>query len=89
MIDENSASSSEYEVSMRHLTCGVKDWTLHSLRRTAATNLGKLKVQPHVIQSVLAHSWGGITARYNRFDYFDEKRAAVLLWEAKLASIVA
>jgi len=69
--------------------CGVKNWTLHSLRRTAATNLGKLKVRPHVIQSVLAHSWGGITARYNRFDYFDEKRAALELWEQQLKTIVS
>jgi hypothetical protein len=50
--------------------------------------MGKLKVQPHVIQSVLAHSWGGITARYNRFDYFDEKRAALLLWEDKLNRLI-
>jgi integrase len=68
---------------------GVKGWGLHSLRRTAATNMGKLKVQPHVIQSVLAHSWGGITARYNRFDYYDEKRAALLAWESHLARLLA
>jgi hypothetical protein len=51
--------------------------------------MGKLKVQPHVIQCVLAHSWGGITARYNRFDYLDEKRAALLLWEGYIAKLVA
>ena len=27
MMDENSASSSEYDVSIRHLTWGVSDWT--------------------------------------------------------------
>ena len=68
---------------------GVSGWGLHSLRRTAATNMGKLKVQPHVIQSVLSHSWGGITARYNRYDYFDDKTAALLLWEKRLAEIIA
>jgi hypothetical protein len=49
--------------------------------------MAKLKVQPHVIQAVLAHSWGGITARYNRFDYYDEKRAALLTWEARIKEL--
>jgi integrase len=68
--------------------CGVSGWTLHSLRRTAATNMGKLKVQPHIIQSVLAHSWGGITARYNRFDYYNERKVALQDWGKELIRIV-
>lgn len=62
-------------------------FNLHSLRRTAATNWGKLKIQPHVIQALLAHSWGGVTGRYNRYDYYDDKKVALERWEAHFRTI--
>jgi integrase len=34
------------------------DFHLHALRRMAATNWGRF-AQPHVIQSLLGHAWGG------------------------------
>jgi integrase len=67
-------------------------WTLHDLRRTFATNLAKLATPIHVTERLLNHTSGtvsGIVAVYQRHDFFDEMRAAVLHWEAKLASIVA
>src|SRR5262245_29524898 len=38
--------------------CKVKNWTLHDLRRTAATGMADLGVQPHVIEAVLNHVSG-------------------------------
>ena len=35
--------------------CGVTDWTLHDLRRTMATRMADLGVQPHVIEAILNH----------------------------------
>ena len=50
---------------------GTEDWTRHDLRRTGATLLGELGVEPHVIESALNHALIGsqIGAVYNRARY--------------------
>jgi integrase len=71
---------------------GVRDWTLHDIRRTFATNLAALGIAPHVVERLLNHSSGtisGVAAIYNRFQYMDEMRAAIALWEERLASLLA
>lgn len=72
--------------------CGVKDWTLHDLRRTAATRMADLGVQPHVIEAILNHVSGhkaGVAGIYNRSTYAPEKRAALELWANHLQVAVA
>lgn len=70
---------------------GVKNWTLHDLRRSVATHLAKLGVAPHVIERLLNHvsgTFGGVAGVYNRFQYLDEMRSALELWEAHLAAAI-
>ena len=58
----------------------IPHWTLHDLRRTAATRMADLGVQPHVIEAVLNHVSGhkaGVAGIYNRATYAPEKRAAL------------
>ena len=58
-------------------------WRLHDIRRTFATRLADLGVQPHVIEAVLNHVSGhkaGIAGVYNRASYANEKRVALDLW---------
>lgn len=58
----------------------MERWTLHDLRRTAATRMGDLGVQPHVVEAVLNHISGskrGVAGIYNRAVYANEKRAAL------------
>src|SRR5262249_55228152 len=72
--------------------CGVKDWRLHDLRRTAATRMGDLGVLPHVIESVLNHVSGhkaGVAGIYNRSSYAKERREALKLWGGHLQVAVA
>lgn len=72
--------------------CGVKDWTLHDLRRTAATRMADLGVQPHVIEAILNHISGhkaGVAGIYNRSTYAAEKRAALDLWANHIRTILA
>jgi integrase len=62
---------------------GVKGWTLHDLRRTAASGMGDLGIAGETIARVLNHAEGqiaGITARYNRADQTDAKRRALEAW---------
>jgi integrase len=63
-------------------------WTWHDLRRTAATGMAGLGVQPHVIEAVLNHVSGakaGVAGIYNRHAYFAEKKAALALWAKHVA----
>jgi integrase len=71
--------------------CGVGDWRLHDLRRTAASGMARLGHPPHVVAAVLNHAPGatmGITAVYNRHRYGDEKRAAFEAWSREVERIV-
>ncbi len=67
-------------------------WTLHDLRRTAASGMAGLGIAPHVVEAVLNHKSGtikGVAAVYNRYSYADEKRAALEAWARKLDAIVS
>ena len=71
--------------------CGVSDWTLHDLRRTAATGMAELGVAPHIIEAVLNHASGhraGVAGVYNQARYANETRRALDLWGVHVASIV-
>jgi integrase len=66
-------------------------WTLHDLRRTTATGMADLDIQPHVIEAVLNHTSGskrGVAGIYNRATYEREKRQAVDRWASHLEAIV-
>ena len=69
-----------------------KPWTLHDLRRSAATGMAGLQVAPHVIERVLNHAsgtFGGVAGVYNRFAYEAEMRDALELWAAHLQKAIA
>jgi integrase len=68
----------------------VEPWTLHDLRRTAATRMADLGVMPHIIEAVLNHISGskaGVAGTYNRSMYEPEKRAALELWAKHVAPV--
>jgi integrase len=61
----------------------VTHWTLHDLRRTMATGLQRLGIRLEVTESVLNHLSGaraGIVGVYQRHNYLDEKRLALITW---------
>lgn len=70
---------------------GLHDWTLHDLRRTAATGMAQLGVAPHVVEKILNHSTGtfaGVAGVYNRFEYRKEMREALAMWAARLKRLL-
>lgn len=71
--------------------CGVRNWVLHDLRRTLATKLAEMRVAPHIIERILAHSGGsisGVAAIYNRHSYLSEMREALQNWEQRLHTLL-
>jgi integrase len=72
-------------------TAGVTDWRLHDLRRTAATGMAALGVQPHIIEAVINHvsgHKGGVAGIYNRATYDREKREALALWAEHVMALI-
>jgi integrase len=61
----------------------IPRWTLHDLRRTAASGMAKLGVAPHVVDAVLNHKSGaikGVSAVYMCYGYDAEKCVALETW---------
>lgn len=67
-------------------------FTLHDLRRTAATGMQRLGVQLPVVEAVLNHVSGsrsGVAGIYQRHSYAKEKKAALERWAAEVERIAA
>jgi integrase len=59
---------------------GVTNWTIHDLRRSFASNHARIGTSIHIIERLLNHVTGSMSAIhlvYNRHRYFDEMVAAV------------
>lgn len=73
-----------------HRLTGTSGWTFHDLRRTCATGLARLGAPIQVTEKILNHVSGtlsGVAGIYNRFDYWEEQRAALTQWEHDVLSI--
>ncbi len=69
----------------------MPDWRLHDLRRSCATGMAELGVQPHIIEAVLNHVSGhkaGVAGIYNRARYEGEMRDALQRWADHVAALV-
>jgi integrase len=69
----------------------LEPWVVHDLRRTVATRMAELGVQPHIIEAVLNHvsgHKGGVAGIYNRATYDKEKREALNLWAEHVTAMV-
>jgi integrase len=69
----------------------LEHWTVHDLRRTVATGMAGIGVQPHIVEAVLNHvsgHKGGVAGIYNRATYDKEKREALNLWAEHVMATV-
>jgi integrase len=67
-------------------------WTLHDLRRTAASGMARLNINLPVIEKVLNHSSGsfaGIVGVYQKHTFAEEKRKALETWGAFVSDLVS
>jgi len=68
---------------------GMNPWSPHDLRRTARTNMARVGVSDEVGEEVLNHIKPGVVGVYNKFRYDEQKKDALLKWEALLLDILA
>jgi integrase len=64
--------------------CGVTNWTLHDLRRTARSLMSRAGVPDEHAEHTLGHRLQGVKKVYNRYDFFREKGDAL----AALAALI-
>lgn len=69
--------------------CGVKNWTLHDIRRTYRTIHARIGTPPHIAERLVNHvsSRSAMQDVYDRHTYLPEMRQAVENYEKYLQSI--
>ena len=67
---------------------GMKPWTPHDLRRTAASRMSEAGVPRIVLQAILNHRDRSVTAIYDRYAQDREKREALCAWGRRVEEIV-
>ena len=68
---------------------GGAAFNVRDIRRTVETMLAGLGISKDTRAQLLSHGISGVqAAHYDRHAYTDEKRAALVTWEARLAAIV-
>ena len=69
----------------------IPPWTIHDIRRSAATGMAEIGIQPHIIEAVLNHvsgHKGGVAGIYNRAAYEADKATALMRWAEHVAAII-
>jgi integrase len=70
----------------------VKPWRVHDVRRTVATGMADLGVEPHHIEACLNHFGGhraGVAGVYNRSSYVSEVARALTRWADHVEQLVS
>jgi integrase len=68
--------------------CGVENYTVHDLRRTARTLLSRCGVRPDIAEQCLGHALTGVRATYDRHAFESEKAEAFEALAALIETIV-
>jgi integrase len=69
----------------------IPSWRIHDIRRSVATGMAEIGIQPHIVEAVLNHisgHKGGVAGIYNRAGYESEKAQALMRWAEHVAAIV-
>jgi integrase len=80
-----------YTTALRKRLGEMPAWTLHDLRRSAATGMAEIGIQPHIVEAVLNHLSGhkaGVAGIYNRAAYTEPMRIALQRWAEHVGAII-
>ncbi len=87
---KNNLDKRVQKIRTRENLPSVPDWRFHDIRRTAASHMAGMGTAPHVVEKILNHSSGiisGVAAVYNRYEYGEEKKQALLKWSRYLEAL--
>ena len=65
----------------------IQHFSTHDLRRTVATRLADIGIQPHVIERILNHTVAGVAGVYNRSEYLPERKVALKQWGMRISAL--
>ncbi|MGZ8216275.1 tyrosine-type recombinase/integrase [Methylomagnum sp.] len=85
---DRPVAASTLNTALESLPHGLEPFTVHDFRRTVRTQLAALNIPPNICERCLNHVIPGIAGVYDRFDYFEERRAALCAWADVLAGLV-
>jgi integrase len=90
--DRGFTSWAEHTRALRaRLGDQVKPFVLHDARRTAATRLCDIGIEPHHVETLLNHQSGhkrGVAGVYNKSKYAVAVQNAVAVWDRHLKSVI-
>jgi integrase len=74
----------------RRLGDAVRPWTLHDLRRTCATRLCDLGIEPHHVEALLNHRGhkAGVAGVYNKSRYERAVKNAIETWNRHILDLI-
>jgi integrase len=70
------------------IACGVKDWRLHDLRRTARSLMSRAGVNHDIAERCMGHAIQGVRGVYDRHRYIVEMRGAFEKLAALIGTII-
>ncbi len=83
-----SAAKRKLDARLAAAGARLPHWTVHDLRRTMRTGLGRLGVPPHIAELAINHVKAGIVAVYDRYTYESEVAAALVKWAEHVTAVV-
>lgn len=78
--DSQPMSASTLNAALARVKWGMPHFTIHDLRRTAATLLSEASYPPDVIEKALNHTIRGVRGVYNRAEYGEQRREMLQAW---------
>ena len=92
--ERSSGGHTGWDRSKKDLDSRAKlatDWRVHDLRRSVATGMADIGVEPHIIEATLNHYSGhraGDAGVYNRSKYKTQIQSALGQWDSHLRSLI-
>ncbi len=85
-----AADMSAEGTALKALTPDLADWRLHDLRRSFATGMQRLGVDPKIIDRCQNHvAVKGVGAVYMRHEFLAERTAAMILWSEHVEKLIS
>jgi integrase len=78
--DHTPISESTLNRALSHIPMNIEHYSIHDLRRTAATNLSEKEYPQDVIEKALNHKLKGVRGIYNRAQYSKQRGEMLQFW---------